>query len=474
MTQLQGLAEQVRHMKDVTKLSFRQIAAELGIHRSKCWRQYYCGRAAGKALRPKLLEPHRSLIGQWYREHPSLKAIQVWQRLRDRNIQVGYTAVKDYTLEFRRPRAQFYHVLEFGPGEEAQVDWFFFNHPRLGKVAGFALILSYSRYFFAYFFPRYSFEFFIDGHLRAFYALNGLPQSLRYDNLKSVVVKRQPLTYNPAFLEFARFYRFEIRVCNVARGNEKGRVERAIRSVRDTFCNVATHHSNMDALNKDLQGWCAQKNSTVHRSTGKTPEELKKDEPLHALPQNPWKNCLILPTQQVSKTAFITFDTNRYSVPEYLVSQPLAPRVFCERLEIYDAKEKLVATHSRSFARAQIITNPAHRSFGRISTEAKQLRIYAVIKNLEPAVAQFLLLNEAAGENPYVTAHSIFLLLKAHARQTIISAIKEALLRKVPRLKYVLSLLAPVLQDNIHEVFPQHHELLELDYQPRSLEEYEN
>ena len=116
------------------------------------------------------------------------------------------------------------------------------------------MILSYSRYVFAHFFSRYSFEFFIEGHLMAFDDFVGLPRALRYDNLKSVVLKREPLQYNPAFLEFARHYGLEIRLCNPASGNEKGRVERLIRSIRDTFLNTADHHQSLVALNQAMRG----------------------------------------------------------------------------------------------------------------------------------------------------------------------------------------------------------------------------
>ena len=65
------LAEQVRYLKDVIKLSFRQIAIEIGIHRVKC-SKLYAGKSSTPAARKKLLEPHRALIAAWYREHPSL------------------------------------------------------------------------------------------------------------------------------------------------------------------------------------------------------------------------------------------------------------------------------------------------------------------------------------------------------------------------------------------------------------------
>ena len=74
-------------------------------------------------------------------------------------------------------------------------------------------------------------------------SMNGTAHSLRYDNLKSVVIKRRPeIQYNPRFLDFVRHYGVDIRLCNPACGNEKGRVERVIRTMKTTFFN------NMDQV----------------------------------------------------------------------------------------------------------------------------------------------------------------------------------------------------------------------------------
>ena len=87
---------------------------------------------------------------------------------------------------------------------------------------GFVYLLAYSRYLFVHFYPRHSLEFFLDGHLRAFQEIGGLAHRHRYDNLKSVVLKRTPeITFNPQFLEFSRHYGFSIHPCTPGRADEK-------------------------------------------------------------------------------------------------------------------------------------------------------------------------------------------------------------------------------------------------------------
>lgn len=472
---MKDLYQEIRYLKDTQKLSFHQIQEKTGIGRKKCSQIYY-GNWNPPKSRESLLDKYRDIIADWFKVHPRLKAIQVFARLKDRGFVVSKSSVAQYTRELRRRKTKVFSELDFLPGEEGQVDWFFVNHPILGKLCGFALILSYSRLLFAHLFSRHSFEFFIQGHIMAFHSFGGFPHALRYDNLKTVVLSRDPISYNPAFMDFARYYGFDIRLCNVARGNEKGRVERSIRSLRETFFNTAAHHQNLKSINQALHEWVQNKNNTIHRVTNKTPVELKALEKLKLLPSNAWSNVLVHPPTLPSKTGLMTYDTNRYSIPDYLAGQSLRVHSYTDRVDIYDQKGNKVASHPRSFARNQSILNPAHRShsFNHLSSQAKRQRILEVIKNLHPTVASFLAQNQASGEDPAACATMLFGLLKIHNRETILSALREALSRKLPKVNFVLSLLGPVGRAPQENVAPQNRQLLQLDYKPRPLEDYSN
>jgi transposase len=80
---------------------------------------------------------------------------------------------------------------------------------------------------------------------------------LLYDNLKSAVLERQgeAIRFHPTLLALAGHYRFEPRPVAVARGNEKGRVERAIRYIRDPFF-VARSLQDLADLNAQAEAWC--------------------------------------------------------------------------------------------------------------------------------------------------------------------------------------------------------------------------
>ncbi len=322
-------------------------------------------------------------------------------------------------------------------------------------------------------FPKTQFEFFIQGHLMAFSKLNGVPHSLRYDNLKSVVLKLRPqVEYNPRFLEFCRHYGIKISLCNPGCGNEKGRVERVIRTIKEDFFNISTH-SSLEALNLGISQWVGHKNETIHRGTGQSPIDLFKEEKLRPLPLKPYENVCIHPPVKTTKTGMMIFDTNAYSVPEYLVGKSLSIHGSPTEVRIYD-QNKRVATHPRSFERGTQIINPLHRTYCRLSTKAKMQRIYEVIKNLHLHLFEFLEKNQHCGEDPTRTAYEIFKLLKKESRTLLIGIGRECVQRKSPRLKTFFFYIYPELPEDIEMVYPQNAQLLNIDYHPRELEAYEN
>ena len=119
------------------------------------------------------------------------------------------------------------------------------------------MTLSWSRARYLEFFFDQTTENFLRGHPDAFAAWNGVPMVILYDNLRSAVLERHgdAIRFNPALLDFAGHYRYELRPVAVARGNEKGRVERAIRFVRDAFFAARTF-KDIDDLNARADAWC--------------------------------------------------------------------------------------------------------------------------------------------------------------------------------------------------------------------------
>lgn len=465
----EALQSQARHLYAVERLSIRQVAQKLGISRKKAARLISMDNLQRRVPEP-IIRPYEGLIHEWYREYPFLQAIQVYERLRGCGFTGGYTAVKEYTFAFRKKkRTRAYHELEFLPGQEAQVDWMQRTLP-FGIVYGFVYLLSYSRYLYVKFYLRNSMEFFLDGHIEAFRETGGVAGTNRYDNLKSVVISRKPeLTYNARFLDFARHYGFSLHACNPGKANEKGRVERVIRDI-GAFIGTNTFR-DIGELNKKMGLWRIDRNNRVHRTTDVRPSDALKKERLKGLPQIQYKPYRVQPAV-ISTTGFVYFDTNRYSVPSSHSGLACDILAYPQHIEI-TVKGRKVAVHPRTFQKKTKIENPSHwEELLEITPHFKQQRIYQLMKALHQSIEQFLKYAEEEGQDPMAVAYGLFKLLKGSAKETIISAVKEAFGNKIYKLTYVQSLLLPsgYQQNPVH---PQDAGLLNIDYERRDLSDYD-
>lgn len=467
----EALMSRVLHLRQVEKLSQEQIAQALGIGRKKVRRMLKGKDCANPIERKSMLGKYANLIGEWYKQYPKLKAIQVYERLKDYGYQGSYTSVIRGSLQYRKAKSEVYHALTFLPGQEAQVDWFFFKHARLGLVAGFVYVLSYSRYGWGRFYPKHSFEFFLAGHMECFKNIGGLAHCQRYDNLKSVVLKHTPgqVTYNPQFLDFARFYGFSIHACNVNSGNEKGRVERLIRDIRLFL--YAQDFIGLDDLNRKFHLWLEKRNSTIHRSTGKTPKDLLNEERLISLPCNDYPARRIVQAR-TSKTALVEFETNKYSVPSSCSGKKVEVLVYIDRIEIV-AGGTIVARHKRCFGRKQTIENPLHaEKLLEWTPQYKLKRIFELISRMDEAFNSFLI-HQEDDTLRLEAAYQLFVLLKNHSKAMLISAVRQLNGMRSFKIKALLSLLNLPQSTETDPLWPQNKSLLNLTYEERNLRDYD-
>jgi transposase len=456
----------VKILQEVEHLSIRQIAEHLSISRKRIMRVMGDVPAC---RRPSMIDPYGRLVEEWYRQYPRLKAIQVLERLRSYGFTGGYTTVKQYTRAYRKKRKkQAYHELIRLPGEESQIDWMERKMP-FGTAYGFVFILSYSRYLCGAFYPKHTYEFFLDGHIAAMKEVGGVAKTHTYDNLKSVVLKRRPSTVmNPQFLDFSRHFGFAIHLCTPGRANEKGRVEKVIQSI-DTFLQADTFDT-LDELNRKFTTWRHERNRRIHRTTGKVPADLLREEPLTPLPAIDYRPVRVM-TVPVSSTGFVTLDTNRYSVPSSYSGMAATLVISPSTIEVV-VDGKRVALHRRSFEKNRTIEHPSHRErLLSMTPHYKKERIYQLMTRMNREVALFLCRADEEGEDCYASAHSLFRLLRGISKETLISAVREANSLGIYRTAYIEGLLAPGYVDQ--PVRPQKKELLEITYEGRNLADYD-
>ena len=460
---------QVRHLYEVEHLSIRQIAKKLRMARKTVARVIRNERVM-RSFPDSILRPYEGLIDQWYQQYPFLKASQVYERLKSYEFKGSYSTVSVWTRKYRQKKRRAYHELTFLPGEEAQVDWMEERFP-WGATYGFVMILAYSRYLFVRFYRRQSLEFFLQGHIEAYREMAGVAHRHRYDNLKSVVVERSPaLKFNAQFLDFARHYGFSIHPCNPYRANEKGRVERAIRDIRD-FLRVNSFEDLRD-LNRKLGLWRVQRNQRIHRATEKAPVVTLKEERLKALPAIPYRPYRVV-LASLSKTGFVEFETNRYSVPSSYAEMPCEVFAYPDHLEVM-IKGNRIAYHPRVFDRREKIELPAHReALLLVTPQFKAKRIYELMDQVDPALHHFLQEGQQEGQDPMAAAYDLFKLLKQVSKAMLLSAVREANRMKIFKTRYAQSLLQVLQPLPPTPLYPQEPRLLEIDYERRNLKDYD-
>jgi len=240
------------------------IATQLGVHHSTVRRVLTQAGVpvAEQSLRSSIADPFLPFIPATLKKYPRLCASRLYQMVKERGYPGGPDHFRAIVSRHRpRPVAEAYLRLRSLPGEQAQVDWGHFGKVMIGRakraLMAFVMVLSYSRQIFLRFYYGSAMANFLHGHVAAFAFFEGLARVHLYDNLRSAVLERRgdAIRFHPTLLELATHYRFEPRPVAPARGNEKGRVERAIRFARDSFF-AAREWSDLEDLNQQALAWC--------------------------------------------------------------------------------------------------------------------------------------------------------------------------------------------------------------------------
>ena len=437
------LNAQILRLYETERWRVGTIARQLHVHRDTVRRVLaQAGLPPPTAvLRPSRIDPFRAFILQTLVKFPTLTAARLFDMVHER----GYRGSPDHFRHLvacmrPRPAAEAYLRLRTLPGEQAQVDWGHFGHLAVGRarrpLMAFVMVLSYSRRIFLRFFLDARMDSFLRGHVEAFAAYGGCVRVLLYDNLKSAVLERvgDAIRFNPELLKFASHHRFEPRPVAVARGNEKGRVERAIRYVRERFF-AAREFTDLDDLNAQARQWCEGLAS-----------ERRWPKDGHLSVRQAFEveraSLLALPVQdyplgervavQVGKTPYVRFELNDYSVPHTHVRRTLAVLADEARVRVFDGAAE-IASHVRSYDAGAQIEDAAHvDALVQHKRQARGHRGVDRVSRAVPAASRLLAQAAERGENLGSITAALLRLLDRYGAAPLQAAIECALAQGVP------------------------------------------
>ena len=437
------LEAQILRFYHVEKWTMGTIAAQLRVHHGTVNRvltQAGLPRI-GRPPRPSRIDPYLPFIRQTLETFPTLTASRLYAMVRER----GYRGSPDHfrhLIAGHRPRpvAEAYLRLRTLPGEQAQVDWAHFDHLSIGRarrpLMAFVMVLSYSRQIFLRFFLNARLENFLRGHAEAFAAWNGVSRVLLYDNLKSAVLERRgdAIRFHPTLIDFAGHHRFEPRPVAVARANEKGRVERAIRYTRDSFF-AGRSVADVETLTSQADDWCrgiaADRRCPGQAAISVREAFAEEATRLLPLPDNPYP-LIEQVAVKAGKTPYIRFDLNDYSIPHTQVRRWLTVLADPSEVRITDGQQVLTR-HPRSYSKGEQIEDKAHiQALVEQKRAARRHRVTDRLFHAAPASEALLTRAAERGGNLRPIAIALTQLLQCFGAAELEAAILEALERDVP------------------------------------------
>ena len=419
------------------------IARQLRLHRDTVRRVL----AISSVLRtpacepPRLIDLYLPFIKETLAKFPTLAASRLYIMVQERGYGGGSSHFRHLVAPLRPRRvAEAYLRLRTLPAEQAQVDWAHMGHVTVGRakrpLMAFVMVLSYSRRIFLHFSLNAQMDNFLRGHVLAFEAWGGVPRVILSDNLKSAVLERvgDAIRFNPDYLAFAAHYKFEPRPVAVARGNEKGRVERSIRYIRDNFfaARVFTDVADLNAQAKAWtdgpafdRPWPEGEQLTVRQA-------FEAESPsLMALPMDAYPVDARVEVA-VAKTPYVRFDLNDYSIPHTHVRRTVTVLANAQRVRVFDGAT-ILGDHVRSYDKGVQIEIAAHvDDLVERKRGARQHRATSQLTQAIPAMADFLARAAAKGHHLASMTRVLGQMLDHYGAQAMQEAVVQALRRDVP------------------------------------------
>lgn len=378
-----------------------EIAKMLSVDR-KTVRKYIEASEQGKEYiqkksHPSMWDEHQEWIGIQIAKGLSLTRIH--QDL-EAEFEIGgsYRSFRDYARKAFPADHKAYMVLHSLPGEEAQVDFGYIGtlkvdgKPRRAWV--FIMTMSYSRYMFARITFDQTVETFVRCHALAFKYFGGIPKTVKIDNLKAAIVSAdfyEPLTQR-TYAEFANHYGFLPIPCRVYTPTDKGKVESAVKYVKDN-CFKGREFKDANEAAKFLESWLSDiANRRVHGTTKRIPaEEFSVNEKTKLIPL-PGEEFTFSKSAEVTAhfDCHVSYGGNYYSVPHSYIGQTLRVIEVNNLLKIY-YKDTQVALHTvcRS-TKGTHITDKSHYPASKNISSAELLSRYkSDMEKVGPGASEF-------------------------------------------------------------------------------------
>jgi transposase len=348
------------------------IAAQLDVHHDVIARVVgpHGPTPKGEEARPTVLDPYRGFVLETLSRYPTLVATRLYDMLGERGYTGSLRTLRRFVLPNRpTPVREVYLRLETLAGEQSQVDWAHVGHLRVpGGVRPlycFVLLLRHSRAMWAELVLEQTTASLLRSLVRAAQYFGGVTHQWLFDNPKSIVAAREgsAIRFQAELVEVASRLHVALRACRIRKPTDKGGVERGIRYLKTRFFParvIPSLESGNAALLQFLETVAMRRQHPTQKD--RTVAEVFAEERARLLPLPD----AALPTELVTsvtadKTAFISFDGNRYSVRHDAADRVLGLVATDGEVRLLD-HDRVVGTHARSWGKNRVVEAPEHRA----------------------------------------------------------------------------------------------------------------
>ena len=440
---------EIYRLKDM-QFSIRQIAKTLNLDRGTVARYIKRPDITSKPRlgRPSKIDPFREDIKEMVERYPKVKAPVVLRKINEKGFAGEITIVRDYLRILKRDTfsKQAFIRFESQPGQQIQIDWGHFGsldyEGSSRKLYALAVIESHSRMLYVSFTHSQKQEALHQCLIEAFRYFGGTPKEIVVDNMLTAVTERvgSMIRFNESFLDFLRHFSITPVACNIRAPHEKGKIENSIKYLRYNFWPLRTFNDLEDVNHQVLVWLNTTANQRLHQTTGQKPAQRFVKQALRPLP-DPLPDFRETETLLVYKDFGIRFDTNVYTAPPRLVGKSVTLKADSRTVSVY-YKEKLLATHVRSWKKKQRIDLPSH------SEQVKKLkkRIFMnkqimIFMSLGQEAVDYLEKLSDAAQPLKKTVLRLLVLNDDYGTASLIYALKKALKHKLYGFAYVQNIL---------------------------------
>ena len=333
--------------------------------------------------RNKVLSPYEDFVKGKLSQFQDTTAAQIHDWLKEHHPDlpnISQRTVYNFVMFVRQKHniplvqidREYFPVEELPYGEQAQVDFGEYSmrlsDGRRKKVKFFTMVLSRSRMKYVWFIENsFTAQSVAESHERAFAYFSGIPQTLVYDQDRTMLVDENigELILTATFKQYTKSRTFKLHFCRKSDPQSKGKIENVVGYVKKNFL-YSRVYSGIDTLNSEVLAWLGRTaNYLAHNYTKKSPQSEHMIEKSFLNPYIP----LIIEKKETKmyhlrKTNTIAYKSNFYTVPMGTYQGTGTQVIVKEKenlVEIYTLQEELICTHTLSTLQGQTIANTNHR-----------------------------------------------------------------------------------------------------------------